>query len=264
MITMSTVRQREARVRFCVLGSVAVEADRPVGLRGPQLRRLLAALLVDPGHVVSVDRLADIVFDGEPTDAAPTTLRSYVARLRRLLPDDGTGTAIHTEQPGYRLELGNSTLDAHEYERAVDRSRRAADEGRPSEAVELIKRAQQLWRGAAFAEFADEEWARVEAVRLEAIRVDAIELRLSLLVDIGRHDEAIADLTSFVDLHPMRTCACKSFMPRQTNMRTAASSRFINLAISATSKPPNRRSESASARSGASACNLRVTCSISN
>ena len=68
-----------------IAGGLQLETDRIVSVRGPQVGRLLAALLIDAGRVVTVDRLADIVFAGQPTDAAATTLRSYVARLRRLL-----------------------------------------------------------------------------------------------------------------------------------------------------------------------------------
>lgn len=43
-----------------MLGPVAARVNgRPVELGGPQQRRLLAALVLDAGRVVSADRLAD-------------------------------------------------------------------------------------------------------------------------------------------------------------------------------------------------------------
>ena len=68
---------------FRVLGPLAVVGEeRLVDLGGPRQRRLLAALIASRNEVVSTDRLIDIVFEGEPTAGARTTIRSYVAGRR--------------------------------------------------------------------------------------------------------------------------------------------------------------------------------------
>jgi DNA-binding SARP family transcriptional activator/WD40 repeat protein len=194
-------------VRFSVLGPLQVVTDRAVEVRGPQVGRLLAALLIDAGRVVTVDRLTDIIFAGQPTDAAATTLRSYVGRVRRLLVDDGTGVAVVTSRPGYRLELGTSTVDAHEFEAHLKAARRHLSEGDPADALTEVDAGLVLWRGPAYAEHADEEWAHLEALRLDELRVEATELRLRALTAGGRHDAAIADLARFVEEHPLREAA---------------------------------------------------------
>jgi DNA-binding SARP family transcriptional activator/WD40 repeat protein len=191
-------------VRFGVLGPLVIEADQPVGLGGPQLRRLLAVLLLESNRTVPSDRLADVVFMGHPTDAAGTTLRSYVARLRRLLGDDGSGVAIETVPPGYRLTLGSSTLDAHVFEAAVAHARRDIAEGAPVRAADRLQQALELWRGSAYVEFADEGWAQSEAVRLDEMRVSASELRLQVLVEAGQHDLALPDLRALAEAHQLR------------------------------------------------------------
>lgn len=199
-------------MRFGVMGPLTIEADQPIAIGGSQLRRLLAALLVDVGQVVSVDRLADIVFDGMPSDAAPTTLRSYVARLRRVVGDDGTGVSIVTVPPGYRLDLGASELDARLFEMAVDVARRDGRDGNSAAVAEGLGRAMALWRGPAYTEFAHEEWAHPEAIRLDEMRMEADEMRLTALVDDGRHEAALADLTRFVEAHPYRGQGWTSLM----------------------------------------------------
>ena len=69
-------------IRFHALGGLTVtDNGDEVGIGGPRQRRLVAMLLIHRNAVVSVDRLADAVFAGEPTPAASTTLRSYVARI---------------------------------------------------------------------------------------------------------------------------------------------------------------------------------------
>jgi len=78
------------------LGSMRVTRDGvEQRLGGARQRRLLAVLLIHRDTVVSVDKLAEVVFAGEPSDAAATTLRSYVARLRRVL-----GDVVVTRAPG--------------------------------------------------------------------------------------------------------------------------------------------------------------------
>ena len=77
-------------IRFHALGGLTVtDNGDEVSIGGPRQRRLVAMLLIHRNAVVSVDRLAEAVFAGEPTAAASTTLRSYVARIRRVV--DGTG-----------------------------------------------------------------------------------------------------------------------------------------------------------------------------
>ena len=78
-------------VEYHALGPVAVtdDAEREIPVGGPRQRRLMAMLLIHRNSVVSVDRLAEAVFAGEPTPAAATTLRSYVARLRRVVDRNG-------------------------------------------------------------------------------------------------------------------------------------------------------------------------------
>ena len=79
-------------VEFLALGALAVtESGEPVAIGGPRQRRLLAMLLIHGNTVVSVDRLAEAVFAGEPTPAASTTMRSYVARIRRVVNNGHEG-----------------------------------------------------------------------------------------------------------------------------------------------------------------------------
>ena len=78
-------------LEFQALGGLTVTDDGDeVSIGGPRQRRLVAMLLIHRNAVVSVDRLAEAVFAGEPTPAASTTLRSYVARIRRVVDGDGS------------------------------------------------------------------------------------------------------------------------------------------------------------------------------
>ena len=63
--------------------SVASSKGDELSIGGPRQRRLMALLLIHRSTVVSVDRLADAVFAGEPTGAASITMR-YISRIRRV------------------------------------------------------------------------------------------------------------------------------------------------------------------------------------
>ena len=74
----------------------------------------------------------------------------------------------------------------------------------PGEAAELLDRALALWQGRAYAEFADDDFARAEAVRLEELRVAAAEDRVDADLALGRTAEATARAERLVAEHPLR------------------------------------------------------------
>ena len=151
------------------LGSIRVTRDGvEQRLGGARQRRLLAVLLIHHDLVVSVDRLAEVVFAGEPTEAAATTLRSYVARLRRVI-----GDVVVTRAPGYQLSLTDLSFDAADFEAGVAAARAALHRRDTVSAVERLRPALALWHGDAYAEFADEPWAFPVSQRLAEPRLTA-------------------------------------------------------------------------------------------
>src|SRR5262249_60899481 len=70
--------------RFHILGPLeVVRSGCVVPLGGRRQRAVLALLLLQANRVVSVDRLAEDVWGGDPPPGSVTTLQSYVVRLRR-------------------------------------------------------------------------------------------------------------------------------------------------------------------------------------
>ncbi len=186
-----------------VLGPVEVRTpDGPVPL-GASLRTLLAALVVDAGRVVPADVLADRLQDDGDLDAAPSTVHSYVSRLRRRLeprPGDGGWRVLTTRAPGYRLVLDDDALDAARFGRLLAAARADDD---PLAARERVAGALALWRGPAYADV-PAAFARQEAVRLHGQRLEAEELAAELDLVLGRH-RALADrLPALVAAEPFR------------------------------------------------------------
>jgi DNA-binding SARP family transcriptional activator len=101
---------------FEILGALRVVHDgAELPVAGIRQRIVLSALLACPNRPVSVDRLAEIVWDGAPQTSAASTLRTYVRRLRRGLGPE-VGARIVTRDPGYLIEVGESEADALRFE----------------------------------------------------------------------------------------------------------------------------------------------------
>lgn len=85
------VRAAECRI----LGPLQVLVDRQrVDIGGPQAERLLAALLLAEGRVVSIDALIDLLWP-DPPRTARHQVHKTIAGLRRRRPG-----AIRTDGPG--------------------------------------------------------------------------------------------------------------------------------------------------------------------
>src|SRR5690242_6550909 len=82
-------------VEFGILGPLEVRrSGRAVPLGGPRQRAVLALLLLEPNRVVSMDRLAEDVWGGNPPQGWARTLQTYVFHLRHALePDRSRGAA---------------------------------------------------------------------------------------------------------------------------------------------------------------------------
>ena len=145
-----------------VLGSLEVgRGDVLVDVGSSNERKVLAALLVDANAVVSTSRLIDVVWGDDPPASARNALQTYVARLRRRLGTAATPAPIVTRPPGYAIELRSEELDSLQFRELLDRAR-ATLQVDPWGALEVLDEALGLWRGPAFAEFAEDDVARAE------------------------------------------------------------------------------------------------------
>jgi predicted ATPase/DNA-binding SARP family transcriptional activator len=188
-------------MRLRVLGTLeAVDASgdaQPV--RSAGLRRLLALLLVHAGTVVSVDRITDVLWGDDPPANPTNALHNLVFRLRKVV-----GGGLVTRAPGYVLQQPAGATDASQFEDLVVKARDAATADQPGQAAALLDEALALWRGEAYAEFADEDFARAEAARLDELRVTAIEDRIDAELALGDHTGAAVRAETLISAHPLR------------------------------------------------------------
>jgi len=199
-------------VEISVLGSVAVHRDGVELELGPQLRRVLAALISRHGSVVSIDKLVDSVWMGEPPDGAEGSIKTYVTRLRRALDPDRDGLITYHD-PGYVLALKGHSLDSDLFDSELDEATRLLRTADEESAIRLLVTALGRWHGDAYAAFSAEDWARPEAVRLEERRLEGAELLIEARLGVGDTERALAEARSLVESSPLRE------RPRELLMR---------------------------------------------
>jgi YVTN family beta-propeller protein len=196
-------------VEFGILGPLEVRrSGRSVPLGGPRQRAVLALLLLEANRVVSMDRLAEDVWGGNPPEGWATTLQTYVFHLRKALePDRSRGAAdgvLVTRDRGYLLHVDRERLDGALFQDGFTTGRAALEAGRYAEAAETLRTALDLWRSPVLADLADYAFTRPEAARLEELRVAALEARIDADLALGRHDALTAELEQLVGEHPLR------------------------------------------------------------
>lgn len=196
---------------FGVLGPLRVRSgERDVVIGSRTQRLLLTALIAQAGSVVSGDRLIEILWgDDAPATAVPS-LHTYVSRLRALLHADGEA-ALSTRPPGYLLRVTPAQTDAGRFESLVGEAGRTLP-GDPTAALARLDEALGLWRGTAYAEFADEDFARPEAARLAELRLGAVEQRFEAGLALGRHADLVAAIGAYADEQPLRERPCGQLM----------------------------------------------------
>src|SRR6478609_4745670 len=99
-------------MEFRILGPLEVLSDgQAVDLGGAKQRALLAVLLLDANHVVSMDRLVDALWEDDPPETATKALQVYVSGLRKLIGKE----RLQTRTPGYLLGVARDELDLERF-----------------------------------------------------------------------------------------------------------------------------------------------------
>lgn len=188
-------------MKFRLLGQVAILTNGDaMPLPRHRERCLLAILLTHLNHVVSSDRLTTLLWEGDPPDAALSTLRSHVCRVRAALTRAGAGNdgfSLASVSGGYRLTGSPESVDAHQFRLLVDRAVTLTD---VTERISEMRMALGLWHGPPFADIASpqlRDWLRAD---LEERRLNAIEQLAVDSLAVGHN--APPELTRAVAEHP--------------------------------------------------------------
>ncbi|HEY4347094.1 MAG TPA: AfsR/SARP family transcriptional regulator [Gaiellaceae bacterium] len=182
-------------IEYLLLGPFEARLDAlPVPLPGGRPKALLARLLLDPGRVVAVETLIDVLWGESPPPSAGKVLQAHVSQLRKTLGAD----AIETRAPGYLVPVG--ATDLSRFEALAESARREPD---PARAAELYRQALALWRGPALVEFRREPFASAVR-RLAELRLEALGARIEAELALGEHKRLLPELQDLVDGEPLR------------------------------------------------------------
>ncbi|MGW3121303.1 BTAD domain-containing putative transcriptional regulator [Streptomyces sp. NPDC001107] len=188
-------------MRFGVLGPLVVWDDEGETVTVPELkvRALLADLLAHDGKPVSADRLVHDLWGDAPPGKPSGALQAKVSQLRRVLGRE----RVVRQAPGYRLRLDPTAdeVDADRFHALVAEARPVRD---PRVRAALLTEALDLWRGPAYADFADEEFVRGAARRLAEQRLSVLEEQAEARLETGDHVLLAGELADLVARHPLR------------------------------------------------------------
>jgi DNA-binding SARP family transcriptional activator/Tfp pilus assembly protein PilF len=191
-------------VEFLLLGPLIVRSNGEVlpVQRGKQ-RAVLAVLLLHANRIVSVDQLAEFLWDGEKPLSAQVTVQNYVKRVRQAL-GDRDHSLISTQPHGYVINVEPSELDVSQFRALLKSAQSAARQGSWEAAAEQASVALTLWRGEPLADVESELLQRRDAPRLAEMLLQAEETRIDASLHLGRHAELIGDLRRLTASHPLR------------------------------------------------------------
>ncbi|MGH3761450.1 BTAD domain-containing putative transcriptional regulator [Actinophytocola sp.] len=194
---------------FRLLGSVEVVRDgRPLASLAAQPRCVLAVLLLGAGDVVSTDRLIDAIWGERPPEEPRNAVQVYVSRLRRLLTGAGSVVIGTAGRHGYRMQVPPDSVDLFRFRRLVAEASSAGG----ARVVDTLDEALALWRGDPFGGAAGDWLHRQVTPTLEAEYLRAREERARALGRLGRHGEAIGELSTLLADHPTHEQVATSLM----------------------------------------------------
>ncbi|MEU6414058.1 BTAD domain-containing putative transcriptional regulator [Microbispora sp. NPDC046933] len=171
-------------------------------------RAVLALLALNPGRVVSLDRLIDELWADQPPSSATTTLQVYISNLRKVLePGRQRRTppkVLLTREPGYQLAVAPDQVDLVRFTTSVEDGRKTLARREYGKVLEVLDQALGMWRGEPLAEFSVYEFAQPVIARLAEFRAVAVEDRFEARLAMGDSLSCVADLERLVEVYPFR------------------------------------------------------------
>ena len=166
-----------------------------------------SGMLAHARQAVSRGALIDGLWGSEPPASAENSVHVYIAGLRRVLeprraPRAPSQFLLAAAGDGYRLRLAPGTLDTEVLGQRIADARRLVAED-PAAAARALDAALGLWQGASLAGVPG-SWAEIERARLDELRQTAIADRIDIMLTLGGHHQALAELAALIRQHPLQ------------------------------------------------------------
>jgi DNA-binding SARP family transcriptional activator len=219
-VTSQLVRKDAALMKYRILGPLEVRSGRRVVEVGPPKQRaVLVMLLLHADRIVPVDRLMEQLWGDRPPAQAISSVRAYVANLRRVLEPARVARSrpevLVTRAPGYLLSTAADELDARTFEELAARGHRMLYQGQPAAASGILLQAQELWSGPPLPEFATASFAHANVARWVELHRNVREDQLRADLALGGHAVVVSQLESMVAEDPLRESLWAMLMTAQ-------------------------------------------------
>ncbi|MEH0424303.1 AfsR/SARP family transcriptional regulator [Streptomyces sp. B21-083] len=210
-------------------GSIVPSAAKP--------RQILALLALRAGGIVTAATLMEELWGDQCPRSAPTTVQTYILKLRRLLEqaldlgqDVPYTSAVRrpagadrphakevllTRNGGYQLDVEPGAIDVQEFERLQELGQAAFAAGDFAAASTLLGKALTLWRGPALVDVRTGLVLEIEVLRLEEARMTALESRIAADMGLGRYGRVLSELAALSAQHPLHEGLHAQFMAAQ-------------------------------------------------
>ena len=191
-------------MEFRVLGPIELwSAGQQCDLGPTRVRCVLAILMLTPRTLVPADALIDRVWDTHPPPKARESLSVYITRLRGTLRQAlGEEVRLTGRASGYELHVDPETIDLHQFRRLRRQSGALTARGDFDQAASLLREADRLWRGQAFAGIRGDWVARMRD-SLEEERRAAIVKRIECELELGQHADLVGELRHLLAQYPL-------------------------------------------------------------
>jgi DNA-binding SARP family transcriptional activator len=187
-------------MEFRVLGPVrALKDGQDLALGRRRERLVLGLLLLEHGRLITNDRLADLVWDGDPPVRALDGIKVAVSRLRSCLKNVQE-VAIRSQGHGYLIDVEPAAVDAYCFRSEVEQALATAD---LRVRVEALGRALSRWYGPVLAGVADTALRARIGLSLEHLQLRALSARFDAEMRLDGPHVVIPDLVDLVAAHPL-------------------------------------------------------------
>ena len=195
-------------LRIQLLGPVrAWRGEQELELGGPRRLAVLGMLAMRANQAVSRSELIDGLWGEDPPASAVNSVHGHVAGLRRALEPRrahrAPGQVLSASGPGYLLRLEPGQPDAEALGRHLAQAQRSPAAADLAATARSLDAALRLWQGVPLSGIPG-PWADIERIRLDELRLAAIEEHIEVMLALGGHHQAVAQLAGLIREHPLR------------------------------------------------------------
>lgn len=195
-------------LRFEVLGPLRVwRGDVALPLGPVQRRVVLAVLLLQRNRQIGRQQVIEAVWGKAQPSHAVNLVQRHVSGLRMMLEPDRSARSssdlLSWTGSGYLFRAPSGSLDLEVFENRLAAARSARAAGELTKAARELHAALQLWRGPVCDGLAC-PLLDTQRERLTERHIGALEERIDLDLNLGNHQEVVAELRHLIAEHPLR------------------------------------------------------------